>query len=243
MRKIGLLLLALSALTLALPVAAAGRAKAAGGVAPDIPKPALAKGTYTVTAKPSLMLRDTADVKGRKLLAIPYGSVVEVLSATQNHAVINGRSGHWANVKWQEQQGFVFDAYLAPAKPLPVSSGVSSGPVTPAKPVFGNTPAVKPPASNTLPDKPAPLPMHTLEGVIHSYECGDNCYLTITDTQGEDHAGLCSATLCSRWNAVAAMPERFKGKAVTVTVGTGTQYDAEGNVMGQMDAFMDIRLH
>lgn len=80
----------------------------------------------------------------------------------------------------------------------------------------------------------------TITGTIKGYECGDNCYLTITDRKGKDHDGLCSATACSKWNEKASMPKRFIGKRVRVSVGRGKQYDASGTVMGRMDAFKKI---
>ncbi|WP_051543447.1 SH3 domain-containing protein [Thiothrix lacustris] len=83
----------------------------------------------------------------------------------------------------------------------------------------------------------------TLEGTITAYECGDNCYLTITDKQGVEHSGLCSAPLCDAWNEVAEMPAKFKNKKVKASVGTGTQYDGSGTTaMGEMDAFEAITL-
>jgi hypothetical protein len=80
----------------------------------------------------------------------------------------------------------------------------------------------------------------TLVGVIAGYECGDNCYLTIRDKKGEEHAGLCAAPECEPWNAEAQLPETFMGKRVEVTVGVGDQVDGSGTVMGQMDAFTKI---
>lgn len=85
-------------------------------------------------------------------------------------------------------------------------------------------------------------PPRQLEGTIVSYECGDNCYLSIKDLQGEEHSGLCTAPLCDSWNEVAAMPDSFKGQRVNVTVGEGQQFDASGTVMGTMDSFDAIEL-
>jgi hypothetical protein len=82
----------------------------------------------------------------------------------------------------------------------------------------------------------------TIEGTISGYECGDNCYLTITDQKGKEHTGLCTAhPLCTRWNAEVMMPDSYKGKRVKVTIGKGTQLDGSGNVMGPMDAFTRIQ--
>jgi hypothetical protein len=82
----------------------------------------------------------------------------------------------------------------------------------------------------------------TLQGTIASYECGDNCYLNITDDAGGEHSGLCTASLCDPWNEAAEMPADFVGKRVKVKVGTGTQVDGSGNNMGEMDSFDEITL-
>ena len=85
--------------------------------------------------------------------------------------------------------------------------------------------------------------VRTLVGTITVFDCGDNCYLTITDSKGKEHVGLCAARpLCTKWNANTAMPNSYKGKRVTVTVGKGKQYNGAGQVMGTMDAFITIRL-
>jgi hypothetical protein len=79
-----------------------------------------------------------------------------------------------------------------------------------------------------------------IEGVIASYDCGDNCYLTIIDKNKKQRVGLCSATACQSWNEKVFMPAKFKGKKVRVRVSQGVQYDGAGNVMGEMDAFAGI---
>lgn len=81
-----------------------------------------------------------------------------------------------------------------------------------------------------------------LEGEIVSYECGDNCYLTVKDKAGTEHTALCTAALCDDWNAKAAMPASFIGKKVRIQVGEGKQVDGEGNVMGTMDSFDEMTL-
>lgn len=80
----------------------------------------------------------------------------------------------------------------------------------------------------------------TVSGRIKSFECGDNCYLTITRKTGGALTGLCSAAECNAWNEQAAMPSDMVGVAVTVIVGMGKQFDAAGNEMGSFPAFTDI---
>jgi hypothetical protein len=82
-----------------------------------------------------------------------------------------------------------------------------------------------------------------IEGTISGYECGDNCYLTITDQKGKKHEALCSAPLlCRQWNKRAMMPDSYKGKRVKVTIGKGKRFDGEGNVVDTSDAFTKLEL-
>jgi hypothetical protein len=80
-----------------------------------------------------------------------------------------------------------------------------------------------------------------MEGRIRDFECGDNCYLTIVDSRNKEHTGLCTAPECRLWNEEVSMPSRYRGKRVSVTLGTGIQRDAEGTEMGRMTAFKKIR--
>jgi hypothetical protein len=89
----------------------------------------------------------------------------------------------------------------------------------------------------------APGPSHAAEtatGTIKSYECGDNCYLTVARSGADDLTGLCSAKECEPWNEVAEMPADMVGRKVTVTVEMGQQLDADGNVMGEFPSFTKI---
>lgn len=81
----------------------------------------------------------------------------------------------------------------------------------------------------------------SLRGKITGYECGDNCYLTITDEFGMEHTGLCVADACRPWNKVAEMPRRHLGKTVVVQITMGTQLDGSGNPAGRMMAFRTLR--
>lgn len=82
-----------------------------------------------------------------------------------------------------------------------------------------------------------------LVGTIAHFECGDNCYLTITDNKGKEHMALCDDRLCETlMTATGANLGGYKGKKVKVSVGTGKQVDGSGTVMGTMDAFVKIKL-
>ncbi|MCW1843028.1 hypothetical protein [Prosthecomicrobium hirschii] len=82
-------------------------------------------------------------------------------------------------------------------------------------------------------------PPRTAEGTILSFECGDNCYLTIR-SGGRKLTGLCTAKACEPWNDETQIPKKLIGKAVRVTITQGKQVDGEGNVMGETDAFSKI---
>ena len=81
-----------------------------------------------------------------------------------------------------------------------------------------------------------------IEGKIASYECGDNCHLTIIDKHNKEHTALCTARECQSWNFQSEMPAFFIGKKVAVTVGKGVAIYGDGEtVAGRMDAYTLIR--
>lgn len=77
-------------------------------------------------------------------------------------------------------------------------------------------------------------------GTIKSYECGDNCYLTIKTGLGKEITALCAADGCAAWNERAGMPKKFIGRKVTVVIGVGQQFDGSGNLMGDFPAFTKV---
>ena len=77
-------------------------------------------------------------------------------------------------------------------------------------------------------------------GVISDFGCGDGCYLTITDQQGVEHSGYCSAKICDAWNESGEMPSKYRGKKVKTTVGASMQVDGAGNEMGEIGDFLKI---
>jgi len=89
---------------------------------------------------------------------------------------------------------------------------------------------------------PPVLAEKPLIATIVSYECGDNCYLTVSDEQGTERVGLCAAPLCDKWNQATEMPTKFVGKKISFVIGSGQQFDASGALMGEMEAFMQIKL-
>ncbi len=171
---------------------------------------------YQANAKPNLVVRDKPDVTGAKVGNIPTGGKVKVLSVTERKDSIGGRDGKWVKIEWQGKTGYVFNAFLDKLK---TTSNVTA---TPSKDPVPST-------SKTM-----------LTGRISSFECGDNCYLTIIEASGTEHTGLCTASACDPWNANTAMPAEYKNRKVKVGVGTGQQVDGSGAVVGEMDAFESI---
>ena len=80
----------------------------------------------------------------------------------------------------------------------------------------------------------------TMVGAIKSFECGDNCYLTIKTAKGQEETGLCTATACDPWNNKTEIPRKLIGKHVRVTLGAGEQVDGSNTVQGHMIAFKRI---
>ena len=180
-------------------------------------------GWYKVIAQPNLVVRSKPDVTGDKLGNIPTGGKVQVLTQTGMKDSIGGRNGQWLKIQWQDKTAYAFSAFL---EPLTASTATSDDQAS----------------KHTIYDSLKLPTDKTLQGTIVSYECGDNCYLNIKDDAGEEHSGLCTATLCETWNAVSEMPAKYKGRRVKITVGTGTQYDNSGNDMGEMDSYDTIKL-
>ena len=80
----------------------------------------------------------------------------------------------------------------------------------------------------------------TTTGRIVSFECGDNCYLTIKQANGAEMTALCAARACRPWNDAALMPTRLIGARVLVTIAAGRQYDGSGADMGEFPAFSRV---
>lgn len=87
--------------------------------------------------------------------------------------------------------------------------------------------------------KPAVKPGQTLTGKIKKFECGDNCYLTITTSKGDVDA-LCSAKSCVPWFENQKMPARMIGRKVVVKTGMDKQFDGNYDVAGHYLAFKTL---
>lgn len=81
-----------------------------------------------------------------------------------------------------------------------------------------------------------------LSGVIKTFECGDNCYLTITQSDGQEETGLCVATTCKLWWENQRMPSNFVGKPVKVKLGVRWKVDGNYDRVGYGFSFEEVQL-
>jgi uncharacterized protein YecT (DUF1311 family) len=71
---------------------------------------------YKVKAKPNLVVRKQADITSDKLGLIPQGAKVKVLETNLKKDSINGWDGSWVKIQYQDQEGYVFDAFIEKLK-------------------------------------------------------------------------------------------------------------------------------
>ena len=78
-----------------------------------------------VVAWPALVLRDAPAADAGALCSLPFGEVVAVVSSADAGARVSvgGVAGHWRQVHWGAQQGWMFDAWLLPLPAPPASCG------------------------------------------------------------------------------------------------------------------------
>jgi hypothetical protein len=70
-----------------------------------------------VNASPSLILRESSNQNSDKLLSIPKGKKILVIDESTNLDEVNGKKGKWVKVEWNDETGWVFDAYLSDVFP------------------------------------------------------------------------------------------------------------------------------
>lgn len=80
---------------------------------------------------------------------------------------------------------------------------------------------------------------------LNSFECGDNCYLELTE--GIEGAAprtvLCTARQCADWQAAGRLPARLRNAGARVKFGRANQVDGSGTVMARgVEAVVDLRL-
>ncbi|MBX7243583.1 MAG: SH3 domain-containing protein [Bacteroidia bacterium] len=77
-----------------------------------------------------LNLRQTPDEKGTKIITIPYGSKVKVLSEKLRENPFQTEeckgysfTGHWVKISYNGKEGFIFDGYLSKMSAPPLNQG------------------------------------------------------------------------------------------------------------------------
>ena len=80
-------------------------------------KPAESLGSAFINANGGLRMRDKPDLAATRILTIPNGAEVELLEKASEGIVIDGRFGFWTKVKFENQSGWVFGAYLSDSPP------------------------------------------------------------------------------------------------------------------------------
>jgi hypothetical protein len=68
---------------------------------------------YYVAFKTGLSIRDKADVNGKVIDKIPYGTKITLLPYEENPQVhTEGMTGSWRKVKYNNKTGYIIDSYL-----------------------------------------------------------------------------------------------------------------------------------
>jgi len=81
-----------------------------------------------------------------------------------------------------------------------------------------------------------------LSGAIKSFECGDNCWLTITQPDGQEETGMCVAKTCVPCWENQTMPTTFVGKNVQVKLGVRWKVDGNYERNGYAISFEEVRV-
>ncbi len=76
-------------------------------------------GNYYVAAKAGLSIRDKADVNGKVIDKIPYGTRITVMDDNQEPKTISteGMTASWKKVKYNDKTGYIVGSYLFPWSP------------------------------------------------------------------------------------------------------------------------------
>ncbi len=93
-----------------------------------LPFYSIAQDYFTVTAPSGLNLRAEPGVKGKKIIAIPFGAVVEMEESVYEPGTIDtieSKVGSWLEVKYRGQKGYVFSGFLMPGEAVVQSTGIN----------------------------------------------------------------------------------------------------------------------
>lgn len=82
---------------------------------------------FNVMAGSGLRMRGTPNLKGKKIMVIPYNAQIEKINDGKSYGTLSVKEfkgfnieGEWVKVKYKNQEGFVFSGYLTQF-PLPIS--------------------------------------------------------------------------------------------------------------------------
>jgi len=80
---------------------------------------ASAQQSMYVAIKTGLSIRDKADVNGKVIDKIPYGTKITLLDNNEEMISIRteGMFGYWRKVKYNNKTGYIIDSYLFPSPP------------------------------------------------------------------------------------------------------------------------------
>ncbi len=85
------------------------------------------KKAYIVASE--LNMRASSDPKSSIITKIPFGASVSITSNSESpFLVIGGIRGKMTKIKYNNQEGYVFDAYLSPTQPLPAKKDFKQNP-------------------------------------------------------------------------------------------------------------------
>ena len=80
---------------------------------------------------------------------------------------------------------------------------------------------------------------------LNGFECGDNCYLELTDAMegAAPRRVLCTARLCADWQSDGRLPVALRNRGVMAKFGRADQVDSTGTVMRRgVEAVVDLQL-
>jgi len=68
--------------------------------------------TRWVDANVGLRLRMEPTTESKQICLIPDGEKVELIKVDKNEVILNNKTGHWVQVKWNDMSGWAFDGFL-----------------------------------------------------------------------------------------------------------------------------------
>jgi hypothetical protein len=72
-----------------------------------------------INAPSGLTLRETPDLKGKKIIIIPFNEKVNVIASDNRQVIVDNIKDIWVKVNWKNNEGWVFNGYLRLKKDNP----------------------------------------------------------------------------------------------------------------------------